>query len=260
MPVGCNAAVDRTVGPASACDGVCVARLVYIDETGSVGRAGKGQAYLTVVAAIIDESMVQPLRQGLFETAMRHLGWVPEGFEFHGQEIWNGTGHWSGKTPEQLLAAYADVLRLLDQCDVDLAYASIHKANLHVRYDGGADENAYRLALQFLLEKIDTYSPALKVVIADEAKEQQLRAVAMLQQMQEWSWGGEVPGRQLRTIIDSLHFVPSHQSAGVQMADLVGFVLQRSRRREPHANAQARRDEMMAMVNDHVRTWREPWP
>lgn len=37
-----------------------MARFVYIDETGSVGTGGKRQPYLTLVAAIVDESTVQP--------------------------------------------------------------------------------------------------------------------------------------------------------------------------------------------------------
>lgn len=59
--------------------------------------------------------------------------------------------------------------------------------------------------------------------------------------MQDWGWGGEVPGRQLKTITDSLHFVSSHDSAGVQMADLVAYVIQRRRRKE------------------RTRTGRRPW-
>lgn len=144
--------------------------------------------------------------------------------------------------------------------DIDIAHASIDKARLHDRYGGAADNNAYRLALQFLLEKVDTYSSSLKILVADETKEQQIPALKMVQGMQNWTWGGEVPGRQLKTIIDTLHFVSSHDSAGVQMADLIAFVLQRRRRKEGHPNAQAAIDRLSNLVNAHTRTWREPWP
>jgi hypothetical protein len=193
-----------------------VAKFVYIDETGSSGKAAKRQPHLTVAAAIVDETMVQPLREALHAVAWKHLGWLPADLEFHGQEIWNGTGYWSGKSYDDLIAAYEDAMQVLDTCDIDVAHASIHKARLHDRYDGAADMNAYRLALQFLLEKVDTYSSSLKILIADETKEQQIPALKMVQGMQNWTWGGEVPGRQLKTIIDTLHFVSSHDSAGVQ--------------------------------------------
>jgi hypothetical protein len=81
----------------------------------------------------------------------------------------------------------------------------------------------------------------------------------MVADMQEWG-GGEVPGRQLQTVIDSLHFVSSHANSGVQLADLVAFVLQRSRHHEPHPDAQAGLDRLNAMVSSRTLTWREAWP
>lgn len=236
-----------------------MARFVYIDETGSVGTGARRQPILTVVAAIVDEAMVQALGRGLKEVARDHLGWIPADFEFHGSEIWNGSKHWSGKQPPELIAAYEAALGLLDQCDIDLADASIDKARLHARYGGAADQNAYRLALQFLLEKVDALGSSRKILVADEHKEQELRAVKMVAEMQEWG-AGEVPGRQLKTVIDSLHFVSSHASPGVQMADLVAFVIQRRRRREHHPDAQAAIDRLSAMINSHTRTWRDVWP
>lgn len=236
-----------------------VAKLVYIDETGSVGTAARRQPYLTLVATIVDEEQVQPLSEGMQRVAWAHLGWLPADFEFHGSEMWHGTKHWTGKMPTELLAAYEDAISLLDTCDIDIAFSSIDKQRLTARYGGGADANAYRLALQFLLEKVDRYSSERKILVADEAKEQELGAIKMVADLQNWG-AGEVPGRKLKTVIDSLHFVSSHASFGVQMADLVAFILQRERVSEHHPNAQAAKDRMLTTINDHCQTWREPWP
>lgn len=100
----------------------------------------------------------------------------------------------------------------------------------------------------------------LKVIVADEAKEEQVYAQEMLMEMQQWSWGGEVPGRQLNTVIDSLHFVRSDASPGVQMADLVAFLLQKAHRGAHHPDAQAELDLMMNTIRDRTPTWRNPWP
>jgi hypothetical protein len=48
----------------------------------------------------------------------------------------------------------------------------------------------------------------------------------MVADLQGWG-GGEVPGAKLKTVIDSMHFVSSHASPGVQLADLVAYALQR---------------------------------
>jgi hypothetical protein len=234
-----------------------MARFVYIDESGSGGM--KKHPILTLAAVLVDEGMVQPLAEAARQVAWKHLGWLPAGFELHGQDIWHGTGHWAGKTPPELIAAYEDALRVLDVCSLDCAFSSIDKVKLHAKYSGAADSNAYLLALQFLLEKVDRLAIGRKVLVADEAKEHQLRAVKMVADMKEWGWG-EVPGRQLTSIIDSLHFVSSHASPGVQMADLVAFVLQRRRRRESHADAQAAIDRFAEVIRRRTATYRQTWP
>ena len=191
---------------------------------------------------------------------MEHLGWKPADFEFHGHELWGGQGYWRAMDPPRLIAAYEAVLSLLNELSIDVAHSSINKPGLRARHNGARDGMAYRLALQFLLEKID-YGQENKILIADEAKEQELEAVKMVAGMQQWDSGGVVPGRTLNTIIDSLHFVRSHDSAGVQMSDLVAFILQRRRQRpEGHPDAQAARTRLGLLIDERTYTWREPWP
>ena len=68
--------------------------------------------------------------------------------KFHGEvDILLG---WAGKTPPELLAAYEEAIAILDVLDLNVAHSTIDKPKLHSKYDGSADENAYRLALQFL--------------------------------------------------------------------------------------------------------------
>jgi hypothetical protein len=233
-----------------------MARFVYIDETGTNQR----DPFLLMAAVLVDEEMVQPLASSLRKVTWSHLGWIPRDFEFHGREVWHGTRYWADKQYSELIAAYEAALALLKEHEIWIAHATINKPGLHARYAGAADDNAYLLALQFLLEKVDRNAGGLKVLVADEKKEHQLRAVRMVADMQEWGFG-EVPGPPLRSVIDSLHYVSSHASPGVQMADLVSFVLQRSgRQKEGHSDAQAGMDRLVGMVLARRLTWREPWP
>jgi hypothetical protein len=132
--------------------------LVYIDETGSVGRAAKQQPLLTLVAVLVDEDQVQPLAKAFQQIAEDCFRRIPGDFELHGQQIWHGDGIWQGKAPDERSIVYERAIGVLESLDIDVAHASIHKQRLHHRYDGAADPNAYLLALQFLLEKIDEYS------------------------------------------------------------------------------------------------------
>lgn len=240
-----------------------MAKFVYIDETGSpTGDPTKPKhRFLQLVAAIVGESEVRGLGQSLKKVARDHAGVLVGQFEFHGVEVWHGQNLWSGQTPPELLAAYKAVIDLLDLHDVDLAHATIDRLELHRKYDGGADHNAYRLALQFLLQKVHQNIAGLKIVIADESKEQELKAMRMVADLQEWG-GGVVPGPAMPTIIDSLHYVRSHASPGVQMADMVAYLLHRRRLRatESHPEAQSARQSMLGTIGDHTQTWRERWP
>lgn len=237
-----------------------VVTLVYIDETGSVGKGAKKQPLLTLSAALVHEDKVRPLREAFQKVAWDHLGWVPADFELHGNEIWNGTGHWKGKSPDELIAVYEQAVAVLDDLEINVSWASIHKEKLTKRYNGAADGNAYLLALQFMLEKIEGVHRDNKILIADEAKEHQLRAIKMVSDLQNWG-GGEVPGRELKTVIDSMHFVSSHASPGVQLADLVAFALQRKWNAwDSHPNAMAAITRIYVTVDSHASTWREAWP
>lgn len=233
---------------------------VYIDETGPVGTNLSKQPQLRLAAVLVPEDRVMPLAERLRALAMQHLGWVPQDFEWHGQELWNGIGFWKDKTPPELLAAYADAIHLLDELDLQVSHATINKPELKLKYNGQADANAYRLALQFLLEKLDRNVPGLKLIIADEAKEQQVYAQKMLTGMQQWHWSGEVPARKLTTVVDSLHFIRSDTSPGIQLADLVAYILQKVRRGANHPDAQAALEAMSATIRNRQPTWREPWP
>lgn len=234
-------------------------QLVYIDETGSVGKGAKTQPLLTVVGVLVDEDQVQSLGSAFKQIAIKHLHWIPPDFELHGNEVWNGSKHWHGRQPSELISVYEDAIAVLDNFDIGVSHASIHKALLHARYGGVADGNSYLLALQFLLEKIDVHSKN-KILIADEHKEHQLRAIRMVSDLQEWG-GGEVPGKKLNTVIDSMHFVSSHASPGVQLADMVAFALQRKwNNRDKHPQAKAAIDRIVSVVDNHTFTWREPWP
>jgi len=240
-----------------------MARLVYIDETGSSGKGAKQQECVRLVAVIVDEDKVNPLRDALAKVEDTHFdlhGVTPR--EFHGVEIWNAAGPWRGKKPDELLAAYGDAISILDELGIDVAHAQVHKERLNARWGEDGDKAAYLLALQFLLEKIDSLGGGREryIVVADEAKEHELRAVEMVADLQTWG-RGEVSGKVLKNVIDSIHFVDSKRSPGVQMADLVAYLLQRNDcGEEHHPNAQEKRTAMVDAVWARTVTWRETWP
>lgn len=129
-----------------------MAQFIYIDETGSVGTGSAQQPYLTLVAVIVHEDKVRPLAAAR-KVAFNHLGWLPDDLEFHGHEIWGGTGWWSEEQPPELIAKYEAAIALLDELDISLAHSCIDKARLHARYGGSADANHIGWRRSFSLKK-----------------------------------------------------------------------------------------------------------
>lgn len=239
-----------------------MAELVYLDETGAVGKGAKKQPRLILAAVVVDESMVQPLAERMQAIRRDHLGEHFPPVEFHGHDIWSGTGPWARKAPTELLAVMESLIGLLEELSISVIHARIDKEALHERHGGAFDQNAYLLALQFLLEKLDDWrsSEALRVIIADEHKEQQLRAIKLVSDLQTWGLG-LVPGRKLRSVIDSMHFVDSKNSYGVQLADVVAFVLHRvTLLTQNHPDADAAVARMREVIAGHTPRYRQSWP
>lgn len=209
-----------------------MAQLVYIDETElRLARNHKAKPeHLIMVALAVEESSVMTMAERMEAVRVKSFDQLPDEFEFHGYDIWHGNGFWSDKSHEEKLAVFEDLIQIVTDLDCFVAHSTIDLVKLHERHQGAADGNAYRLALQFLLEKVDTYQSetALRVVVADEKHEEEFRAARMLGTMQQFG-SGEVPGRRLTTIIDNLHFVDSKASYGVQLADVVAYVMARQR-------------------------------
>jgi hypothetical protein len=184
---------------------------------------------------------------------------LPAGFEFHGVELWHQNNWWSELRPSEVIEVYRAVLTLLERHVISIAYATIHKANLQSRY--AVPDSPYLLALQFLCQKINSVErDSLKVLVADESKEHEMTAVELVSDLQTWG-SGVVPGRQLETIIDSLHYVRSEVSPDVQMADLVGFIIQRFRRHcDTHPDSVAALSEFRETIKVARTTYREVWP
>lgn len=241
-----------------------MAQLVYLDET-ELRPAGKKRAkptHLKMVALVVDEGSIRTMGERMEAVMDKNFDWPPGDFEFHGRDIWHGNGYWGEKSHEEKLQVLEDLIAIVAEIDCFVAHSTIDLAKLHEKYDGKVDGNAYLLALQFVLEKIDAYqsSSALRVVVADEKHEQELRAARMVGRMQRFG-AGEVPGRKLKTIIDNLHFVDSKASYGVQLADIVAYILERrALAAKEHPNAQAALERMGSSIWAKVRTYREPWP
>lgn len=238
-----------------------MAEFVYVDETGADGSGGKSSPILLLAAVIVPDGALNSLSLELARIASATGGNSEVRGELHGHEIWNRSGRWRGLPHSVCLDAYQEAIGLLTRFEIGVAHSSIRKTALSGIEGKLRSRKAYLMALQFLLEKIDAIpGSGPRLVIADRAKQYEVDAIGMFADIQ-LSGIGEVPGRKYRRIGDSLHYVDSKFSSGVQLADLVAYVLQRRMKQyESHVDAEAAMARMHAEVISRRVTWRETWP
>ena len=240
-----------------------MAELVYIDETIHKDFDTRTQTMMHVVGLAVEESKVQALAAKLTEITFKHLGWVPADFEFHSYDIWHGKGPWAEFEPAAKLVVFEDLVSVLDDLELYVCRSSIDLPKLHLKYDGAFDRNAYLLGLQFMLEKLNDFkgSTNLKVLIADKQQEHEFKAIRMVSNMQWAPFQGEVPGKQLEKIIDTIHFVDSKNSPGVQLVDAIAFLIQRSQGTGPqHPDVVKMVEKLIGIISSRTAKVREPWP
>lgn len=243
--------------------------LCYLDETGNTGSKldDPQQPLHLLVGLLVPEEHIMALDAAMRLLISRQRGTPGSNLvELHGAQLFSGDGPWRGIPPVERIAVYHEALDLLAIADIAVAYASIDKRALAAKYS--SPDPPHLLAFNFLAEKIDKYllgqPDALRqraILIADETKEHEDLAIDLVRTMQ--ATGNPLGGRMLQRIIDTVHFVKSEQSPGVQLADLVAYAIGRVERvgaSPSKAGDQALNNLFQTLIWPRVRTWREPWP
>lgn len=247
--------------------------ICYLDESGNTGRKldDTGQPFHTIAAIVVREDRVREMTDRLDSLASQaptsdHL------VEYHGFDLFHGTGVWDGVYPRERIDEYSKALSVLSQVDAGVVYASIDKPALANLYSYPRPPHMY--ALQFLTEKLEMWLRSQEdilgrraLLVADENHEQEQYSFDLIIDMQATggqigsSWGIDI---HLDHIVDSIYFTPSERSRGIQLADLVAFILNRRYRirrtpGDPRSDT-AVRDLVRRRVTPQVRTYRSLWP
>ena len=244
----------------------------YLDESGNTGSRldDPTQPIHYLVAVMVREDMVSPLTRQLDRLAVD----VPTSGqldEYHGQQMFSGNGPWDGVAPEVRVQEYAKALNVIQEVDASIAYASINKPALKGR---GEWQTPHLYALQFLTEKIEAWvnqqsDPLCQraLLVADENHQEEQYAVELVREMQR-SGGPIGSSRGLATsakhIVDGVYFTPSERSRGIQIADLVAYILNRFDRVSANLDRSRSDRAVQQLYYDHIVphrvTWRERWP
>ena len=243
--------------------------ICYLDESGNTGRRldDPDQPIHYLAAVMVREDRVREMADRLHALADAAPTSEPL-VEYHGDQLFHGSGPWQGVPPRQRVSEYAKALAVMSEVGAAVAHASINKPRLV------GNQNPHLLALQFLMEKIERWLrrqddglSQRALLVADHSHEHDQFAFDLIQGMQ--TSGGPVGSYAglniaLKHIVDGVYFAHSERSWGIQLADLVAFVLNRSDRirRSP---GDPKSDSAIQMIrtdyiSPQLQTWRRLWP
>ena len=247
--------------------------ICYLDESGNTGRRldDPAQPLHSIAAVLLREDRIRTMTDRLDALAAAAPTQTPL-LEYRGYEMFSGAGSWKGVHPHQRIEEYAKALSVLGEVEASVAYASINKPQFAAKgYEG---RNPHLYALQFLTEKIQRWvagqtDPLSQrvLLVADENHEQEQYAIDLIRTMQ--ATGGPVGGWAglaipLDNYVDSVYFARSDQNRGIQLADLVAFIINRSQRIHDHPSDQRSDGAVMTLLQNHIdpqiRTYRTSWP
>ncbi|OGT50215.1 MAG: hypothetical protein A3E82_02360 [Gammaproteobacteria bacterium RIFCSPHIGHO2_12_FULL_38_11] len=207
-------------------------KLIYIDESGNTGIRSDDllQPYHLIAALVVDDYAVRSVENDIRMLGLKHCGEVSRNtdFEFHGYEIHKGKGRYFSKLKvEQRIEIVEDLLKVIKNHNLQVIYTVIdklaNKENLH----------PHQLAFLFLIEHVENYlvrENALGLLIADENRDIEQRLIDDLERFKTINTGFGSHSVKVDHIIDSLHFVKSHNNHLIQLVDIVAYVLLRGKR------------------------------
>lgn len=166
--------------------------------------------------------------------AIRAWG-LPHDAELHGHDVFHGKGAWRAVPPRARFQIYSAAMAEITNAGGKLFFRGIDRAAQARRYH--VVHHPHRVTMSFLLEAIDRHvASAVRhaecgaVVFADEHAETASDLRGDLRWFQRVGTSGW-RSRKLTSIYDTLHFVDSSESPGVQCADMASFIHFRRRTR-----------------------------
>lgn len=124
--------------------------ICYLDESGNTGTRldDPDQPIHYLAAVIVREDRISDMAERLH--ALADAAPTSERLvEYHGDQLFHGSGPWQGVSPSRRASEYAKALSVMRDVDAGVAHASISKPLLV------GSQNPHLLALQFLTEKIE---------------------------------------------------------------------------------------------------------
>jgi Protein of unknown function (DUF3800) len=218
--------------------------LVFIDGSGNTGMdlAHPTSTAYYLVALAVHGKHARALEDAATELLVRHFGEECRrpGFECKGSDLYRGSGPCAGMSPAARVELYGELLALLTTHQASVGWVAIDKVRLARRY--ATPMHPHKLAFIYLMEQIERFLRARHeygLIVSDEEKAVESQVMEDLWRYKEMGTSFGYSPMDLTCIVDNVHWVKSHNSRLMQLADLCAYLCQREARDRGKTSATA---------------------
>lgn len=218
--------------------------LVFIDGSGNTGAQLDHPTSTSyhLVALAVHGDRARALEDDATRVLARHFGdrCREPGFECKGSDLYRGQGPCAAMRPADRVALYGELLELLHRHGASVMWVCIDKPGLARRYT--MPMHPHKLAFLFLVEQVEKFLRQRKefgLIVSDEEKEVEHQVVEDLSRYKELGTSFGFSPVELTRVVDNVHWVRSHNSRLMQLADLCAYLCQRQMRDQDKETASA---------------------
>lgn len=239
--------------------------LIFLDGAGNTGAdlAHPTSTIHYLLALAVPGENARSLEDRITQVFERRFGagCRTRAFECKGSDMYRGEGPCAAMAPGDRTALYHDLLQLVVEHDAWVLWQGIDKPRLAARY--ARPLHPHKLAFLYLTEDVERFLRDRReygLLVSDEEKSVEQQVIEDLPRYKELGTSFGHRPLDLTRIVDNVHWVKSHNSRLLQLADCCVYLCQRCRRDQGKTTASAREVQRLWKVVE-PRVWRgRVWP
>lgn len=197
--------------------------LAYMDECGNTGvKADPNQPIHFLGCLVVEDIHIRPFESAIADVARRYFPSVagkPD-FEFHGVDLFGGSGHFK-VDPQKRIESTRALIEAAVEHSATFGYVGIDKTKSLAR------DHPHRICFTLLVEHLETWlkrRESLALLVSDENHEVEQALITDIATFKASSTTWGYRNMPVEHIVDSIHFVKSHNNPIIQVADVLTYV------------------------------------
>lgn len=209
--------------------------LCYIDESGNTGDNLKDehQPYLVLAALMVPPDNIKEIEDDVRSLGYKYFGAESRNtdFEFHGDAIYNARKkdrYFNKMSLDKRFEILDEIIKIVTKHEsIKLGYIAMEKEKYYGRLN--IQQSAFHLLVEKIEERLQGYLDSYCLLIADEQDELEQKLIDDLDHFKQHGTTFGYKNLKVDRVIDSVHFVQSHNNYLMQLADVMCYLIRKGK-------------------------------